>query len=573
MSNVLTHLELADQLLGVLPTRERIARSQKLPVHRTYLVRVDRTMPFEFIRNLMLPFCGLWGADVQFDFSDYDAALSQLGGDLQADAYLLWLDWRIYRESMTPLAAVQWLMKRIEQLRRGTDKTVLVNNWPESMDHGDKMFGFRITSTDRGWIRRLNACLADYIENTPGCELVDLSNLAYGQHEAESFFDYRNEVASSYPFSNKATIMMAQHLGVHLFPAVFTPRLKAIALDLDDTLYSGVLGEDGSEGVKVTDGHKDLQKLLLKLKNSGILLTICSRNEENDVKALFESREDFPLKWSDFAAVCANWESKVDNLNTLAQLVNIDSSAFLFVDDNTAELLKVASTLPEVHLLRANLDGRQTMNKICDFPGLYQIHPDGEATSRTHDIQANQQREKIREDISDYSTYLESLRMVVSIYENESSHSGRLYDLSHKTNQFNLALRRMTEMEAQEVMDPDHYVTLTVRLTDLLSDSGIIGAFVCHVEGPNARLIEMLFSCRALGREVETVSFASLLEKLTILGVERLSVDCTEGPRNNPAIDWLRRFVTGIPENLPLPQLLIDVRTACMKHPAIVEVI
>ena len=571
MNDVLTYLDTADQLLGSSPTRQRIAASPKLPVRRTVKIRVDRTIPFEFIGKLMPAFCGLWGGDVRFDYSDYDSALSLLGGDGQADVYLLWLDWRIYRKTMSPIEAADWLMERITHIRGRTNKTILVNNWPDSMERGDGLFGFRITATDNGWIRRLNEHIANRIESAAGCELFDLAGLA---RELEApFYDDRNEGISSYPFSDQATIMMARHLGVHLLPAIATPRLKAIALDLDDTLYGGVLGEEGSEGVILSEGHCALQKLLLKLKRSGILLTICSRNEEEDVKALFESRDDFPLKWSDFAAVCANWKPKAENVERLAGLINVDPSAFLFVDDNSAELLRVAASWPEVRLLRADRDGSSTMNKLCHFPGLYQIHPDGEASSRTRDIQANQQREKLRHDASDYVKYLESLKMIVSVYENEPSHAGRLYDLSRKTNQFNLAMRRLTETEAQEAMNREKYVTMTVRLKDILSDSGLIGAFVCRLEGRQARLIETLFSCRALGREIETVSFACLLDKLKVRGVERLSIDRTEGARNQPALDWLNRFVPGDSEPSLLSELQAIVKSACKDHPAEMEVI
>jgi len=571
MSDVLTYLDTADRLLGSFPTRQSIAGSPKLPIRRTVKIRVDRTIPFEFIGKWIPTFCELWGAEVRFDYSDYDSALSGIGGDGQADVYFIWLDWRIYRKSMSPIEAADWLMERIAHLRGKTNHTIWVNNWPDAMDIGDQLFDFRIVATERGWMRKLNAHLADRIENAAGCGLVDLAGLA--QEIEGSFFDDRNEAISNYPFSDQATIHMARHLGVHLLPAVVMPRLKAIALDLDDTLYRGVLGEEGSGGVQLSEGHYALQKLLLKLKQSGILLSICSRNEEEDVKELFESRDDFLLKWTDFAAVCANWQPKADNFKQLVRIINIDPSAFLFLDDNSVELMKMAAAWPEVRLLRADREGTMTMNKLCHFPGLYQIHPDGEASSRTHDIQANQKRERMKQGASGYDEYLENLKMVVSVYENEPSHAGRLYELSRKTNQFNLALRRMTETEAQEVMDSENYVTLTIRLQDLLSDSGLIGAFVCRLEGRHARVLETLFSCRALGREIETVSFACLLEILASRGVERVTIDATEGPRNRPARDWLNRFVPDASDPVFLSDLLAAVKSQCLEHPAMMEVI
>ncbi|MGG3310334.1 HAD-IIIC family phosphatase [Paenibacillus lautus] len=568
MNHVLTYLDLADSLLCSLPSRARIAGSPKLPCNRTFRIRVDRTMPFEFVANLMPPFCGLWEADVCFDYSDYDSALSGIGGETQADVYIIWLDWRIYASSMSAQEAAHWLNERIVKLRMVTDKPIWINNWPESLEDADRVLSFR--ASDRGWFRKLNSYLLESVENNTGCVLIDLAELA---HEGtESFYDYRNEEISSYPFSNQATIIISRHLGVHLLPASCVPRLKAIALDLDDTLYHGVLGEEGAEGVALTEGHHRLQRLLLKLKQSGVLLTLCSRNEEEDVKALFDTRSDFPLRWDDFAAVCANWQTKAENLNRLARILNIDPSAFVFVDDNPAELVKMAAVLPEVRLLRAKQNGEETMFGLCHFPGLYQLHQDNMAVSRTTDIQANQTREKIRQSASDYRSYLDSLKMVVTIYENEASHVTRLHELSHKTNQFNLALRRMTEVEANDVMNASKYATITIRLSDILSDSGIIGAFICRLDGEQAHLIETLFSCRALGREIETVAFAWILEKLMDRGVQLLNIEMAQGPRNAPALDWIKRFVTGSPEQLALKDLYARVKAACGSHPARVEV-
>lgn len=568
MNHVLTRLDLADSLLCSLPSRSRIAGSPKLPSIRTFRIRVDRTMPFEFVANLMSPFCGLWEADVCFDYSDYDSALSGIGGEAQADVYIIWLDWRIYARSMSAQEAAQWLNERIVKLRKATDKPIWINNWPESLEDADRVLSFR--AGDRGWFRKLNSFLLGAVENNTGCVLIDLAQLA---HEgSESFYDYRNEEISSYPFSNQATTIISRHLGVQLLPACLVPRLKAIALDLDDTLYHGVLGEEGAEGVTLTEGHHRLQRLLLQLKQSGIMLTLCSRNEEEDVKALFDARTDFPLSWDDFAAVRANWQTKAENLNQLSQILNIDPSAFLFVDDNPAELVKMAAELPEVRLLRAKRNGAETMLGLCHFPGLYQLHRDDIAVSRTTDIQANQAREKIRQTASDYHSYLDSLNMVITIYENEASHVKRLYDLSHKTNQFNLALRRMTENEAHDVMDASKYVTITVGLSDILSDSGIIGAFVCRLDGEQTHLIETLFSCRALGRDIETVAFAWILKKLMDRGVQRIHIEMSQGPRNAPALDWIKRFVEGSPEQLPLSELYARVIAACGNHPARVEV-
>ena len=201
MNDTLNYLDRAESLLCFLPTRARIAGSLNIVDRQMFKIRIDRTMPFEFIANLMPPFCELWKADVHFEYSDYDGALSGLGGNHQADAYMIWLDWRIYSKSMSAQEAVDWLYERIGQLRGITDKPIWVNNWPELQNDGDMLFSSGVS--DRGWFRKLNAYLSELIENSSGCELIDLVGLAH--RGSESFYDDRNEEVSSYPFSNQAT--------------------------------------------------------------------------------------------------------------------------------------------------------------------------------------------------------------------------------------------------------------------------------------------------------------------------------------------------------------------------------
>ncbi|WP_249730314.1 HAD-IIIC family phosphatase [Paenibacillus sp. J2TS4] len=524
-------------------------------------------MPFEFIHSVMPPFLSLWDAEETIDLSPYDTSFSSIGGDASADVFILWSDWRLYYESMTEQAACDWVKERILTLRSRTDKPILINNWPEQYEIEDKLFS--IQTGKRKWARQFNEGLFRLSNLVSDCWIIDLSYIALELGEA--FFDSRNDSVSHYPFSDQATIAIARHLGVHLLPAVLSPRIKAIALDLDDTLYDGVLGEDGVDGLTLSDAHSRLQNLLLQLKRSGMMLTICSRNEEQDVRELFQQRTDFPLGWDDFAVVCANWNPKPDNLITISQKLNIDPSAILFVDDNPAELLKMANHIPAVRLLRADPSGEQTLIKISHYPGCYQLLQDDSASLRTADIQANQARAELKNQSSDYGSYLKSLQMIVRIYVNEATHTNRVFEMSHKTNQFNLALRRMSKTEVEQFMKSSEYLIMTVQLSDILSDSGIIGTFVCRLKQEKAELIEVVFSCRALGREIETIAFARLLNRLLELGIKQLTIEVQEGPRNAPAREWLQRFITDPGNEQSVSDLYARVSASYSSYPVEVE--
>ncbi|WP_235886295.1 HAD-IIIC family phosphatase [Paenibacillus cymbidii] len=557
-------------LLGSSPARKSLKPVDASDKPNLINIQVDRTMPFEFIGTALPSFGSVWGVSFNFTYSDYDPALSQINVAQElADIHIMWLDWRIYQQSMSAQQAVNWLEDRIRTLRLSSTKPILINNWPEQYSLESRMFSSRTEA--RGWVRSLNSLLEEAAERNTATYLIDLAYLKSGGDL--SFFDGRNDLMSKYPFSDKASILIAQHLGLQIIPALLLPRLKAIALDLDDTLYRGVLGEDKAVGVKLTEGHLHLQHLLLKLKQSGIMLTICSRNEEADVRELFQLRQDFPLKWEDFAAVSANWSPKADNIQTLAKRLNIDASAFLFLDDNPAELLKAAAFLPQTKLLLADEDANSTTQKLSIYPGVYQLRVDDAAALRTADIQAFTEREKLKQNAGSLVSYLESLRMVVRIYENYNYHISRLHEMSHKTNQFNLALKRIGEWEANEYMlEKDKYCTFTIGLEDALSDSGIIGAFIASVQNDKAIVLEVLFSCRALGREIETIAFHAFLKRLLERGCKELDIHVTQGDRNQPARQWISKHVTSY-SGINLAKLHETLTSICHEYPVKLEVV
>ncbi len=552
------------QLLAVRPRASELRRIAPRPAADLVRIRCVRSLPFEFVSELMDPFMGLWGARHQVTVSDYDPALPGLLERVSEDQaaphlHVVWVDWRLHSASQSGEQAAGWLASLIGQARAAglLKQPVLINNWVPGHGPGNP---------SSEWVLALNEALARGAEGLPDVHLVRLDTLTAELGEGE-LFDPRNDSISHFPFSGAATVTIARLLGAGVMPAVLRPRLKAIALDLDDTLYAGVLGEDGAEGVELSAGHAALQRFLAEQRRAGILLALCSRNERADAEALFAQRADFPLKWSDFASVQVNWEPKARNLRRIAADLNIDPSAILFVDDNPAELSKAVGELPTVPVVLAAPGGSDTAAVLSRHPGLFRVRRDETAELRTRDIQANRMREQMREQAGDLNTYLAGLKMVVDLHENAQTHVGRLHELSQKTNQFNLALARMSEQAAQQAVEPGA-LTVTISLKDALADSGIVGALVLSLEEKKATVQEFLMSCRALGRDVEVLAFRHALRQLAARGVERLTITYREGPRNQPALDFLRRFVDGDLHELELAPLLERVERVCKDHPA-----
>jgi FkbH-like protein len=551
---------LQQKLLGELPRSSLLRAVAPGEGARTLRLRCQRSMLFELVSEFVGAFTVLWDARVQVSISDYDPSLAAAlrGGD--EDILLLWIDWRLHH-ALAPAQAARWISELVTSRRKGFSRgvPVLVNDWPLGEAPG----------VARDWASALNEVLRAAANAIPDCHVVELERLR--REDCPDFFSARNDAVAHYPFSQAATVNIARHLGSQLLPALATPRLKVVAIDLDQTLYAGVLGEDGPLGVRLEPGHFVLQRRLLQLKEAGFLLALCSRNEWSDVKALFAQRADFALSLADFAAARVDWRSKADNLRSIAAQLNLHSSSILFVDDNPAELGHVAQAAPEIEVLLATPSGEKTAAMLGRHPGLFRLRADAASAVRTRDLQANQIRERLRESSESPEGYLARLGMVIELFENRREHASRIHELSNKTNQFNLCLARLTESGVESFLRAG-CLTFSVGLKDALADSGIVAALLFELAGTSACLVEFLVSCRALGREVETVAFSRALDRLAELGCDSLEFRVRKGPRNKPAMAFLRRFVPDSRRRVPLGPLRNEARRAIHRHPAEVRV-
>ncbi|MBU6430200.1 MAG: HAD-IIIC family phosphatase, partial [Cyanobacteria bacterium REEB65] len=322
------------------------------------------------------------------------------------------------------------------------------------------------------------------------------------------------------------------------------PRLKAIVVDLDHTLYDGVLGEDGPQGLVLKPEQGELQSTLARLQAEGILLAIASRNDPADVDQVFSVRPDFPLRREQFSAVMASWGPKPESIRQIAADLRIGPDSILFLDDNPGELTAVARELPEVRLLHMGGDLKTAVRALGDYPGLFRWGVGQADALRAVDLAASAMRQATLADSEDRQSYLRSLAVQLDFSLDPKLLLGRLAELCEKTNQFNLGLRRFSEVEvARRLKDPSCRV-VAIALRDRLSDSGVIGAvFGRRDENGCAIVEELCISCRALGRGLEDAMVGEAVSKIASgLGVDRVAFDFRAGPRNQPAREWLSRF-------------------------------
>ncbi len=486
---------------------------------RVVSINVWRNHAIEPVIASALPYLALARCVPEFRLSDYDDAL--MFNDRQsADIELLWLDSSRYLDQSRFDVWLHWLISRIKALRIATPAPIIVATWLHDAGQWEQLQG-----------------LADTV---PAMYFADLN--AVCNEAGVKLADPRSAAMAGTPLSNAAQLMLARKLACQWIPASVFPPIKVVALDLDNTLHAGILGEDGIQGVRLTPAHRTLQHFIKSLRQRGVFIALLSRNELVDVEALFAQRDDYPLRWDDFSVTEISWRGKADGIHHIAKALRVAADSILFVDDNPGELASVASQFPQIHTVYASPDASQTQRAIEYYPGLWRWRVEADDTKRVQDMKANAEREKILAEMTDPSDYFRSLQTTVIIRLDPTDQLSRLADLCGKTNQFNLAIRRFNQAEIDERLKHSDSCVTSVQMKDCLSDSGVIAVIVADRDGERLVIEELCISCRALGRQLEdTFILASIREMPLFVGCSEVMFRVQHGPRNQPARDWLTR--------------------------------
>lgn len=303
---------------------------------------------------------------------------------------------------------------------------------------------------------------------------------------------------------------------------------KCLVLDLDNTLWGGVIGDDGLEGIAIGQGHAEGEAFLAfqtyakSLAARGIILAICSKNDEANALEPFEKHADMVLRRPDIAAFVANWEDKATNLRRIAAELNISLDALVFADDNPFERNIIRRELPMVAVPELPDDPSRYAETIAAAGYFEGVTVTAEDRARGRLYQAERERRALEVEATDLAGYLASLDMTLVWGRLDALSIPRVTQLANKTNQFNLTTRRYTEGEIKSIAnDPDTF-GLHLRLTDRFADHGIIGVVLGRRVDDAFELESWLMSCRVLGRGVEEATFALVVEEARRLGGSRL---------------------------------------------------
>lgn len=325
-------------------------------------------------------------------------------------------------------------------------------------------------------------------------------------------------------------------------------RKKCLILDLDNTLWGGILGEDGIEGIQIGGDYPGkaylmFQQQIEELGKQGIILAVCSKNNIEDVKQAWSLNNSIVLKENHFSALRINWVNKADNIKSLAQELNIGLDSMVFIDDNPSERELIKTVIPEV--------------EVPDFPTQPYMLPEffksiaekyfsiynltSEDLSKTRQYKENALRNNVKSTFTDMNDYIRSLEIELSIEEVNNITIMRAAQMTQKTNQFNLTTQRYTETDLSEMLN-DGAKIYTLSVKDKFGDSGITGLSICKINGETVYVDSFLLSCRILGKGIEDAFMNWILNKLKQLNIKIINSKYISTVKNIQVKDFYERF-------------------------------
>ena len=373
------------------------------------------------------------------------------------------------------------------------------------------------------YINRLNGMFAAYAKGHKDFFIQDINYLsaAYG---LDRWSDPLYWHMYKYALSMEAIPTLSYNLS-NIIKSIYGKNKKALALDLDNTLWGGIVGDDGVEGIEIGPEtsmgqvYSEFQGYLRDLKDIGVILNVCSKNEEeNAIGGL--NHPDGVLKPDDFIVIKANWDPKSKNLADMAGELNLLPESFVFVDDNPAEREIVRSQL---HVVSPEIGSVEDYIRVIDHSGFFEVtNLSADDAKRNEMYKENAKRAKLEASFDNYGDYLKSLEMKGTIKNFEPIYMERIAQLSNKSNQFNLTTRRYTRAEIEEIADSDDYIDIYGKLEDKFGDNGVVSVVIGHKEGDILDMDLWIMSCRVLKRDMEYAMMDELVHKAGEAGIRTI---------------------------------------------------
>lgn len=406
------------------------------------------------------------------------------------------------------------------------------------------LYDTQSTTSEALWWATLKTDIATWLRTScPSTLLLDLDEVMLHVGRAQ-FFDRRYWYSARFPFTPVAAYEFSRRVAA-VGSLLVSRQAKVLVLDADNTLWGGIIGEDGMDGIALGpdypgNAYVEFQRRILDFQQRGFILAMCSKNNAADVDQVLREHPHMVLREEHFAARRVNWLPKPDNLASLAEELNLGLESFIFVDDSDHECAAVRHRCPEVEVIQAPgraADVPACLDRVARLEVLSLTAEDLAKTAMY--AQERQRRDLMSAADGAGSDYLSRLQMKMRIGIDPRAHVTRLAQLTKKTNQFNLTTRRYDEAQVLGFIESDDWLVLDFSLADVFGDSGIVGLAMWRIAGREAELDTVLMSCRVIGRQAEAAFLQTSMRLLAERGVTQLVADYLPTAKNELVRNYL----------------------------------
>lgn len=417
-----------------------------------------------------------------------------------------------------------YLRSIIESLKTTTGAQIIIQNIALPVEAISGSYEAQLPGSLHWLISRLNLDLHTLISSNT--LILDVAGLAANIGLAK-WHDPKLWNVAKLAFSERYIPIYTEYI-CRILSSKLGKSRRCLILDLDNTLWGGVIGDDGMEGILIGHGdptaeaHLHLQNVILNIRERGVVLAISSKNEDAIARQPFKEHPDMLLRENHIAVFQANWSDKASNIKAIAETLSLGLESIVFLDDNPAERMQVRLELPEVAVPELPEDPALYATTLVAAGYFEAITFSNEDRKRATFYQDNAKRASILKQSSDINSYLISLNMEISITKFDVTGRARIAQLISKSNQFNLTTKRYSESDIKEIEDNNNFYSRQIRLKDNFGDNGMISVVICKKNTMFWEIDSWLMSCRVLGRQVEIAVLQDIIKNAEASGATKL---------------------------------------------------
>jgi FkbH-like protein len=434
----------------------------------------------------------------------------------------------------------------VKSIKQKTASHIIINNFAMPEFPGAGIYDYQTKSSLLNFVRNINLKLLDLKEIYPGVYINDVDYMVT-KKGLDNLLDRKMWYVAKNPYNSNYYLGLAEEYA-KIIRAIYGMAKKCIVLDLDNTLWGGIVGEDGFNGIKLGESYpgkcyKDFQRELLKLTQRGIILAVNSKNNCDDAMEVINGHPDMVLREENFACIKINWNDKATNILDISRELNIGLDSMVFIDDNPVECELVKERLPMVMTYLMPDDPTLFVDFARSIGCFEKLDITEEDLNRTNMYRAQIKRASLQSQFESLDDFYRNLDMVITVKGASDFYIPRISQLTQRTNQFNLTTRRYTEEDVRSMTKDGRHLIYAFDVKDKFGDYGIVGLVIIEELNDKEWFVDtFLLSCRVMNRKVEDAMMAFVCEQALKSGIETVWGEYIPTKKILPAMDFYKNL-------------------------------